>query len=104
MNVNAVSRTLLTLGLATLVFGSVQADHKHQSLPPGLEKNVKAGKSLPPGWAKKLAVGERLDHEVYEHASVVTSDDDGLVTIKVEGKLIQIMENTLEIVDILESL
>lgn len=100
----AVTRTLLVLGLVGTALGAAHAaSHKGESLPPGLEKNVQAGKSLPPGWEKKLSVGHRLDHEVYEQATIMEADD-GLLTINVEGKLIQIMENTHEIVEILGSL
>jgi hypothetical protein len=73
------------------------------SLPPGLQKKVARGKPLPPGWQKKLAVGETLDEDVYEQSSVVIPvDDNGLVTVRVEGTIIRLFEATREIVRILE--
>ncbi len=73
------------------------------ALPPGLAKNQQRGKPLPPGWQKKLARGEVLDVEVYERASVVVPvDDRGLVTLRIEGKLVQVMQKTREIVEILD--
>jgi NADH dehydrogenase FAD-containing subunit len=78
---------------------------KGKSLPPGLQMNQQRGKSLPPGWEKKLAVGDKLDKDVYDQGKVVLVDDKkGLITISVEGKLIKLMQDTKEIVDILDDL
>jgi len=78
---------------------------KEKSLPPGLQKKENKGKPLPPGWQKKLAVGEILEQEVYKKGNVVVKDiGDGLITIKVEGKIIKLIENTREIVEILDGL
>lgn len=97
---------ILATGCALSYGGVVHAKQdKHQSLPPGLQKKVDRGGSLPPGWQKKLAVGETLDRNVYDSGHVVYQDKkDGLLTIKVEGKLIKLIENTHEIVDILDSI
>ena len=100
-------KTLLALVVVSLSFGGAAyaKNDKEKKLPPGLQKKVESGKSLPPGWQKKLAVGEKLDKEVYEHGKVVTKDiDNGLITIKVEGKIVKVVEKTREIVDILEDL
>ena len=70
-----------------------------------LEKKLKQGKPLPPGWQKKLQVGERLDPDIYDHGKVIYRDRDrDLVTISVEGRVIRVLENTLEIVEILKGM
>ena len=90
---------LLSLG-CSVVYAK---NEKHKPLPPGLEKKAQRGQALPPGWQKKLAKGEILDHEVYRHASIVTPlDSHGLITIRVEGKLIRLIQASREIIDILE--
>ena len=83
----------------------VEAKKEHKDLPPGLQKRVESGKPLPPGWQRKLAVGDILSDDVYRRGRVVKRErDEGLVTITVEGKLIRLIENTREIVEILDSL
>jgi hypothetical protein len=97
-------RSLLTaLTISAFLVGPVMAKEKNaQSLPPGLAKNQARGKPLPPGWQKKLARGVVLETQVYDAGSVVVPvDNSGLLTIRVEGKLIRVMEKTREIVDIL---
>jgi hypothetical protein len=86
---------------------SIQHDtpYQHQStssLPYGLQKKLKKGKPLPPGWQKKLRVGGVLDPWIYNHGDIVIPlDSYGLVTIRVEGKLIRLYQATLEIAEIL---
>ncbi len=76
---------------------------KSKQLPPGLQKKAAQGEPLPPGWQKKLVKGEILDREIYEHRQVVVPvDSQGLVTIRLEGKLVRLFEATREIVEILE--
>lgn len=103
-----MNNLIILVSAVTLFFsigGMAQAKNdKEKRLPPGLQKNVESGKRLPPGWEKKLKVGEILDEEVYDQGRVVVKNiDDGLVTISLEGKLIRVIENTREIVDILKS-
>ena len=86
---------------------SIQHDtpYQHQStspLPYGLQKKLKKGKPLPPGWQKKLRVGGVLDPGIYSHGDIVIPlDSYGLVTIRVEGKLIRLYQATREIAEIL---
>ena len=98
---------ILTLTLA-LLFGvnapSQAKNDKDKSLPPGLQKKVDRGQSLPPGWQKKLAVGEILDADVYRHGRVISRDHKGHVTMGIENKMIKVIENTREIVEILNDL
>ena len=79
------------------------ADPPAKGLPPGLEKNLERGKPLPPGWEKKLTVGDILDHDIYARGRVLHRHD-GYVTLGVEGKTIRLIENSLEIVEILDSM
>ena len=72
------------------------------SLPYGLQKKLHRGQSLPPGWQKKLYVGSVLDSRIYRHSDIVVPlDRHGLVTIRVEGKLIRLYQASREIAEIL---
>lgn len=75
---------------------------KEKSMPPGLQKKADRGQELPPGWQKKLVVGDILDEDVYDRGIVVTEDKNGLVTLKLDGKLVRLIQDTREIVDILK--
>ena len=77
--------------------------NKAKSLPYGQQKKLQKGQSLPPGWQKKLMVGERLEPGIYGRGDVVVPlDSKGLLTIRLEGKLVRLVEATREIVEILE--
>lgn len=88
----------------SFAFSSAQAkSDQEKSLPPGLQKKVARGDKLPPGWQKKLAVGEHLESQVYDSANVVFPvDDHGIITIEVEGKIIRLIKESLDIVEILQ--
>lgn len=76
---------------------------KHNQLPPGLQKKAAKGKPLPPGWQKKLAKGEILDQEIINHSEIITPvDSRGLVTIRIEGKLVKLYQATREVAEILK--
>jgi hypothetical protein len=89
---------VLILGLCS--FSYAKKD-KEKSLPPGLVKKVKRGGTLPPGWQKKLIVGKSLDKDIFDHGKIIATDSKGLITISVEGKLIKLVKDTREIVEIL---
>ena len=92
--------TLAILGLA--LSPSYAKKNKEQDLPPGLQKKVERGGELPPGWEKKLKAGEILDQEIYEKGIVVKPvDGDGVITIKIDDKIIRLIEATREIIDVL---
>ncbi len=99
-----LSRFILLIAAMGLLTSPVYAKKdKHNQLPPGLQKKQMKGKSLPPGWEKKLAKGEILNKEVYKQSQIVIPvDKKGLLTIKVEGKLIKLYEATREIVEVFE--
>ncbi|MAD43983.1 MAG: hypothetical protein CMI02_03310 [Oceanospirillaceae bacterium] len=74
----------------------------HDGLPPGLHKKVHNGGSLPPGWQKRVHVGQRLDRDIYDHHEVVVPvDENGLITVRIGGKLIRLIDATREVVDVL---
>ena len=84
---------------------------KHKkSLPPGLRKKVAKGKPLPPGWQKKVNCGEVLDPVIYQNAIVLDIDEypnilrynPAAEVIKVRNKIIRIMKDTHEVLDILD--
>jgi len=94
---------LLLIGAAVCTLPLQAKPDKHGDLPPGLQKKAEQGKPLPPGWQKKIRKGERMDRSVFEQEAVVVSprSRDGLITVRVDGKLVRLAEDTMEIVDIL---
>jgi hypothetical protein len=106
--VSLISAVLLVFTFSAETFA--KNDKKGgNGLPPGLEKKADKGQSLPPGWQKKLAKGSILDASVFAHAKKIkpekyefSPDPDGMITVKVEGKIVRLMEATHEIIDILQ--
>ena len=101
-----ISKGLLVLACigALCVFPVQAKNDKHGDLPPGLQKKARSGKPLPPGWQKKLQRGQRIDRAVFEQEAVIIAprDRDGLLTVRIDGKVARVAEKTLEIVDILQ--
>lgn len=86
------------------VFAKKEKD-KDKPLPQGLQKKLERGGTLPPGWQKKLVKGAILEQPVYSSSQVVIPvDSKGLLTVRVEGKLIKLIETTREIVEIADLL
>lgn len=80
-------------------------DQKQKSLPQGLQMKLDRGGSLPPGWERKLRPGTVLEEPLYQHSEIVIPvDTRGLLTVRIEGKLIRLVEATREIIDIVEIL
>lgn len=76
---------------------------KEKPLPHGLQKKAAKGEPLPPGWQKKLVKGEILEVEIYRHGEIVVPvDRHGLVTLRIEGKLVRLLDATREIVEVFE--
>jgi len=96
--------------LLSMCSGSVFATkgkgkNKDKQLPQGLQMKLDRGGSLPPGWQKKLVKGEILGEPIYSHSVlVIPLDSKGLLTVRVEGKLIQLVEATREIIEIVDLL
>ena len=101
---NIITLAVVICMSSTPVFAKKEKD-KNKQLPQGLQMKLDRGGSLPPGWQKKLAKGEVLEESVYNHGVVVIPiDSDGMLTVRIEGKLIKLIEATREIVEIFDSL
>lgn len=100
-----IKKLIFPLIVAGLVTGPIYAGknkNKTKTLPYGLQNKLQQGKPLPPGWQKKLSRGSVLDAQVYSHGVVVVPlDKNGLLTVRIEGKLIRLYEATREIAEIL---
>ncbi|MDH7943705.1 hypothetical protein QGM61_07715 [Pseudohongiella sp. SYSU M77423] len=93
-----VAAVILTFGLSD---GALSSQEKKKELPPGLQKQVERGRELPPGWQRKLVVGEIVDQHIYDRGRIILRED-GHVTINVEGEIFRVIENTREIVEIIQ--
>jgi hypothetical protein len=60
------------------------------------------GGSLPPGWKKKLAKGAVLDKNIYDQGRIIKAiDSKGIITVRVDDKVVRLYKASREIVDIL---
>lgn len=101
MKTRILIAVLLALALVTAPAQAKKKD-KHKRLPPGLAKKVESGKSLPPGWQKKIAPGKVLEDDIYVHGKIVVPLDPlGIVTIRIDDKVLRVHQKTREIIDIL---
>ena len=83
---------------------------KQKKLPKGLQKKYERTGELPPGWEMKLQRGEVMPIDIYRYGRPLPYDlrqrlpigPVGSKIIEVEGKIIRVMENTREIIDILD--
>ena len=102
---------LVCLLLSSPALAKNNKHKKHKSLPPGLAKKVARGGDLPPGWQKKIAKGEVLDVEVYRNAVPVSKEvrlkypasKTGTKLLKIENKIIRVMDATRTIIDVFET-
>ena len=94
---------LTTFALAQApAYAKNDKQHKHKQLPPGLQKKLERGKPLPPGWQKKLAKGNILDADIYARGKIIVPiDKHGIITLKIEHRVIRLIKATREIIDIL---
>lgn len=89
--------------LASLSISPLYAKHDKSQLPPGLQKKAAKNKQLPPGWQKKLQKGNILDKEVYQQSQIVAPINPlGIVTIRIDDRVIRLYKETRKIVDILK--
>lgn len=95
---------LLTCTIALLFSQAVLAKPDNEkTLPPGLAKKLEQGKPLPPGWQKKLSAGQVLSNEYYRRSTVLKKPNaDGIITVQIEGTIIELFEHSREIVRILD--
>lgn len=99
------STNIITLLVVAALFsGPIFAKNdKNKQLPPGLQKKADKGKPLPPGWQKKLAKGQIIEKEVYRRSEIVVPvDSRGLITVRIEGKLVKLYKATREVAEVLK--
>ncbi len=81
-----------------------------KGLPPGLQKKLARGGTLPPGWQKKVAAGEVMSDDIYSCSEPLPGElvqqlppaPPGTVMVKLEGKVVRLIEATKTIADILD--
>ncbi len=81
---------------------------KKKKLPPGLRKKEARGKELPPGWRKKIARGQVLDRDLRGRCQELPRElrrelprpARGTKFLRLEDKIIRVVESTFEIVDV----
>ena len=105
MNLKNIITVAVVICLSsTPVFAKKEKD-KNNQLPQGLQKKLDRGGSLPPGWQKKLVKGDVLEQPIYSQSEIVIPvDSEGLLTVRVEGKLVKLIQATREIVEIVDLL
>lgn len=93
--------------------GRYLTHEQYRQLPPGLQKNVARGKALPPGWAKKLdnryytvkRYNDRnvyvLNNNAYRQAKVISRPHPGEVRLRVDNRVIDVIEATRVILNVL---
>ena len=102
MRLKNIVTVLISVGLVISPLYVHSGNNKAKTLPYGLQKKLEKGQSLPPGWEKKLKVGYHLEKDIYRQGAIVVPlDSKGLLTIRLEGKLVRLVEATREIVEIL---
>ncbi|MGH7353532.1 MAG: hypothetical protein ACRELS_03025 [Candidatus Rokuibacteriota bacterium] len=83
---------------------------KQKELPPGLQKKVARGGTLPPGWQKKVARGEVMTDDIHRHSVPLPKEvlirlpppPQGTILVKVEGKIVRLLEATKTIIDVFD--
>lgn len=78
-------------------------------LPPGLQKRAAQGKPLPPGWAKKLSRGQRVPDDIWaariplphEVLIKLPPPPPGIIAVRIEDKIVRVVEKTRKLHDIL---
>lgn len=93
--------------------GQYLTKDQYYQLSPGLQKNVARGKAVPPGWAKKLdnryySVNQYngknvyiLNSDVYRNAKVIGYPRPGEVRIRVDNRVLDVLEATRVILNVL---
>lgn len=103
MKLSNIFTFLILLLIAASPVNAKNEKAKGNQLPPGLQKKAMKGQPLPPGWQKKLIKGERMDKSVYQQSQIVVPvDKKGLLTVRIEGKLVKLYEATREIVEVID--
>lgn len=97
---------IISLVITTPLFISVAVsanNDQEEGLPLSVQEEINAVKPLPLDWQKKVAVGQVLDVNVYNNATVILKDN-GVETISVDGQILRVLQNTHEVLEILQYL
>lgn len=99
-----LSALILPANISLLFFAAplqaVAADRGHYA-PQSIDKSG-LQQRLPDGWRSELSKGKVLNYDVYKQGKVVYRDaSQGTVALRLENKVIRLVESTREIVDIL---
>lgn len=93
--------------------GRYLTHEQYRQLPPGLQKNVARGKAVPLGWAKKLdnryytvkRYNDRnvyvLNNNAYRQAKVISRPRPGEVRLRVDNRVLDVIEATRVIINVL---
>ena len=84
--------------------------HSPRGLPPGLARKRARGRELPPGWQKKVVVGLPMPEEVFKVCQPLPQEvvvklpppPAGTILVRVEGKVVRLLEGTREILDVFD--
>jgi hypothetical protein len=96
VNLKIVITTMVATGM---LLGPVQGrENTSGSLHPVLQSKIE----LPPGWQEKLILGQPLDETVFNRGIEIPLGNNpaGVITIRVEHRIIRVVEATREVVDI----
>ncbi len=95
-----ISPAIFSLVILSICFNAKAADRGHFS-PQSIDK-TRSEKALPDGWRNELSKGKVLDYDVYKKGKVVYRDPSkGTVALRLENKVVRLVESTREIVDVL---
>ncbi len=105
-----MKKLVILLICLLLTTPALAKNNKQKRLPPGLAKKVARGESLPPGWQKKIARGEVLGEDLYARAQPLSEKERrkypeskaGTKLLKIEDKVIRVMEKTRRVLDVLD--
>jgi hypothetical protein len=81
--------------ILTVVYAS---EGEAKRVPPALQKRAE----LPPGWQQKLVIGWPLEEAIFNHGVEIElkNNPPGVITIRVEDRIIRVFKATREVVDI----
>ena len=76
--------------------------HHHPHTAPVVVQNVVVVNPLPVGWYNTVVIGRPLPMDIYHHGHVLGYDDRGYVLFSVEGRVLRLLRDTHEIIEILK--
>ncbi|QJR82068.1 hypothetical protein CA267_015570 [Alteromonas pelagimontana] len=91
--------------ILTTCSAELLAADRSNALSSGYDRKPAKEGDLPVGWQKNLLKGQFLDYDVYRMGQLVYREPSaGIVSIRIENKVIRLVENTREIVSVLDTL